>query len=304
MKNDIFNLNRFGRYLMTDVRNAVSNYGISILVMATLGLSIDVFVGLFHMIVSEGWQGIGISARVPLFLLAFALTLVSAPSKLFGHITEKKAGSAFLTLPVSTLEKTLSMVIVSCIMVPAAFVIVYLSIDLMVCSCDSTCGESLIEAATTFRADILDSLVCRHISDLSVVMNKPESLVNPLLYIDKPESLVNPLLYIDDIVGVSLLFLLGALLFNKSKIAKTIGSIILICMVLSMIATPLLVSGIKYDMVQLMLNNELTPVTFSQHFPVLTWICRNLALADTINDTVINLLLIFLIWLRIRKINH
>lgn len=291
MKNDIFNLNRFGRYLMTDVRNAVSNYGISILVMATLGLSIDVFVGLFHMIVSEGWQGIGISARVPLFLLAFAVTLVSAPSKLFGHITEKKAGSAFLTLPVSTLEKTLSMVIVSCIMVPAAFVIVYLSIDLMVCSCDSTCGESLIEASTTFRADILDSLVCRHISDLSVVMNKPESLVNPLLYID-------------DIVGVSLLFLLGALLFKKSKIAKTIGSIILICMVLSMIATPLLVSGIKYDMVQLMLNNELTPVTFSQHFPVLTWICRNLALADTINDTVINLLLIFLIWLRIRKINH
>lgn len=291
MKNDIFNLNRFGRYLMTDVRNAVSNYGISILVMATLGLSIDVFVGLFHMIVSEGWQGIGISARVPLFLLAFAVTLVSAPSKLFGHITEKKAGSAFLTLPVSTLEKTLSMVIVSCIMVPAAFVIVYLSIDLMVCSCDSTCGESLIEAATTFRADILDSLVCRHISELSVVMNIPESLVNPLLYID-------------DIVGVSLLFLLGALLFKKSKIAKTIGSIILICMVLSMIATPLLVSGIKYDMVQLMLNNELTPVTFSQHFPVLTWICRNLALADTINDTVINLLLIFLIWLRIRKINH
>lgn len=291
MKNDIFNLNRFGRYLMTDVRNAVSNYGISILVMATLGLSIDVFVGLFHMIVSEGWQGIGISARVPLFLLAFAVTLVSAPSKLFGHITEKKAGSAFLTLPVSTLEKTLSMVIVSCIMVPAAFVIVYLSIDLMVCSCDSTCGESLIEAATTFRADILDSLVCRHISDLSVVMNKPESLVNPLLYID-------------DIVGVSLLFLLGALLFKKSKIAKTIGSIILICMVLSMIATPLLVSGIKYDMVQLMLNNELTPVTFSQHFPVLTWICRNLALADTINDTVINLLLICLIWLRVKKINH
>lgn len=291
MKNDIFNINRFGRYLMTDVRNAVSNYGISILVMATLGLSIDVFVGLFHMIVSEGWQGIGISARVPLFLLAFAMTLVSAPSKLFGHITEKKAGSAFLTLPVSTLEKTLSMVIVSCIMVPAAFVIVYLSIDLMVCSCDSTCGESLIEAATTFRADILDSLVCRHISELSVVMNKPEALVNPLLYID-------------DIIGVSLLFLLGALLFKKSKIAKTIGSIILICMVLSMIATPLLVSGIKYDMVQLMLNNELTPVTFSQHFPVLTWICRNLALADTINDTVINLLLICLIWLRIKKINH
>lgn len=291
MRNDIFNLNRFGRYLMTDVRNAVSNYGISILVMATLGLSIDVFVGLFHMIVSEGWQGIGISARVPLFLLAFAMTLVSAPSKLFGHITEKKAGSAFLTLPVSTLEKTLSMVIVSCIMVPAAFVIVYLSIDLMVCSCDSTCGESLIEAATTFRADILDSLVCRHISELSVLMNKPEALVNPLLYID-------------DIIGVSLLFLLGALLFKKSKIAKTIGSIILICMVLSMIATPLLVSGIKYDMVQLMLNNELTPVTFSQHFPVLTWICRNLALADTINDTVINLLLICLIWLRIRKINH
>ncbi len=290
MKNDIFNINRFGRYLMTDVRNAVSNYGISILVMATLGLSCNVFAGLFNMIVSDGWQGMGIYVRTALFLIAITVTLLSAPSKLYGHITEKKAGSAFLTLPVSTLEKTLSMVIVSCILVPAVFVIVYLSIDLIVCACDSTCGRSLVEAVTTFKVEILDGMRVS-MAELSVVMNNPEALVNPLLYID-------------DIIGVSLLFLLGALLFKKSKIAKTIGSIILICMVLSMIATPLLVSGIKYDMVQLMLNNELTPVTFSQHFPVLTWICRNLALADTINDTVINLLLICLIWLRVKKISH
>ena len=292
MKNDIFNINRFGRYLMTDVRNAVSNYGISILVMATLGLSCNVFAGLFNMIVSDGWQGMGIYVRTALFLIAITVTVLSAPSKLYGHITEKKAGSAFLTLPVSTLEKTLSMVIVSCILVPAVFVITYLSLDLMVCSFDSTCGKSLIEALTTFKEDMLDgmrdSMAMAEL--LSVVMNNPEALVNPLLYID-------------DIIGVPLLFLLGALLFKKSKIAKTIGSIILICMVLSMIVTPF-VSGIKYDLAQLALNNELTPVTFSPHFPVLTWICRNLALADTINDTVINLLLICLIWLRIRKINH
>lgn len=290
MKNDVFSFNRFSRYLATDIRNAVSNYGITILVMATLGLSIDVFTGLFSMIVSDGWHGMGIVSRSVLFMIAFLVILISAPSKLFGHVTDRKEGSAFLTLPVSTLEKTISMVLVACVLVPAAFVIVYFSIDLIVCCCDPTCGESLISAVATIKVEILDKLG-EAMAELSAVMQNPEALVSPLLYVD-------------DFIQISLLFLLGALVFKKSKIAKTIGCLILISMVLSMIATPLMMVGIKDEMEQLVMNNELTPFNFPEHFPFITWICQHLALSDTVSDTVMNLLLMFFIWLRIKKINH
>lgn len=75
-------------------------------------------------------------------------------------------------------------------------------------------------------------------------------------------------------------------------------------MVLSMIATPLMMVGIKDEMEQLVMNNELTPFNFPEHFPFITWICQHLALSDTVSDTVMNLLLMFFIWLRIKKINH
>lgn len=290
MKNDVFSFNRFSRYLVTDVRNAVSNYGITILVMATLGLSFDVFTGLFTMIVSDGWQGMGIVARSVIALLAFLVILISAPSKLFGHVTDKKDGSAFLTLPVSTLEKTISMVLVSCVLVPAAFVIVYFAIDLIVCCCDQTCGESLISAVATIKVEILDKLGDA-MTELSAIMQNPEALVSPLLYVD-------------DFIQISLLFLLGALIFKKSKIAKTIGCLILISMVISMITTPLMMIGIKDEIEQLLLENALTPFNFSEYFPTITWICQHLALTDTISDTLMNLLLMFFIWLRIKKINH
>ena len=51
MKNDVLNMNRMGRYLVTDVKNAIARYGISFLVMATVSLTAYLLVGFFTTIV-------------------------------------------------------------------------------------------------------------------------------------------------------------------------------------------------------------------------------------------------------------
>lgn len=290
MKNDVFNLNRFGRYLTTDIRNAISNFGISLLVLATLGLCLDIFSGLFFLTVHDAWRGVGEKGRIALFAITAFVTVVSSPSKLYGFFTEKRDGSAFLTLPVSTLEKSLSMIIVSCILVPAAFFIVYLSIDQLVCLADTTCGNSLMVLLNDFKVRVLG--------------NATEGLMAASAFINSPEALLSPWWYIDDLIQIPLIFLLGALYFKKSKVAKTFGCLILLGMVLSLITTTIIGFGFKDEMEILIESGELTPFNFADYFPVLTWMIKHAVLVDTINDTVINLLVMFLIWLRVRKINH
>jgi hypothetical protein len=39
-------------------------------------------------------------------------------------------------------------------------------------------------------------------------------------------------------------------------------------------------------------------------FPFFSWVLRNLAILDTISDTLMNGLLMFFLWLRLKKIKH
>lgn len=290
MKNDVFNFSRFSRYMATDIRNAISNFGISLLVIATLGLSIDIFKGLMSMTISDGWKGLGDDSRFVLFCFAFFIAFVSSPSKIYGFFTDKKDGSAFLTLPVSTLEKTLSMVIISCILVPAVFLAVYLSIDQLVCLVDSTCGNPLVIKLADLKVNILDTAKI--------------GIAPAAAFIQNPEALFSVWLYIDDLIQIPLCFLLGALYFNKSKVAKTFGTLLLLGMLFSLITTSIVGLGIKDQMEQLISTGELSVQNFGDYFPGLKWVVNHAVLVDTVNDTLINILLFFLVWLRIRKTNH
>ena len=49
MNSDFFNINRFGRYLVTDIRNAIARYGISLLVMASISIAGYLLAGFFSM---------------------------------------------------------------------------------------------------------------------------------------------------------------------------------------------------------------------------------------------------------------
>lgn len=293
MNSNILNLNRFGRYLMTDIRSAIANFGASLLVMATLGLSFDIVAGLFSLILNGTWDGLQEAARFSLFGISAVVIVFLGPSKIYGHVTERKEGQAFLMLPVSTLEKAISMILVSCILVPLTFLAVYMSVDFLVCLADHTCGRALLITINDIRLDVLTS------------MSRNMAILEQ--FIDNPTAFVNLAWYIDDAIQAPLLFLLGGIYFKKSKPAKTLASIIMIGIVLSLIGSALVSTGLMdsiQDFSMSVQDGTVSVTDFPEYFPVISWTINHLILLDTVSDTLMNLFLCFLIWLRIKKMNH
>ena len=56
MKNDIFDLKRFGNYFVTDIKNAIANYGWSMIILILFGLISYILVGLISTIATYSWQ--------------------------------------------------------------------------------------------------------------------------------------------------------------------------------------------------------------------------------------------------------
>jgi hypothetical protein len=284
MKNDVFNFNRFGRYLVTDTKNAINRYGISLLVLAAFSFAGYLLAGLFSSVVNGSWYSMPVAGRVTIFLFVTTIVLAMAPAKMFGFITDKKEGSDFLMLPASPLEKTISMVIISCIFMPLVFFAVYLSLDLVLCMIDINCGDSLVVSIHEFRYDSVAQVARSMQPDENFVLTRPSVLC-------------------DDVAQFVLIFLLGALLFKTSKTAKTIGCMIILSVILVMIAIPLLTSG-AFDVLKEAIVNGMTPDEMLSEFPVMAWISRHPLLTDFISDTIVNVILFLLIWLRVKRIKH
>ena len=292
MNNDVLNLNRLGRYLMTDIRNAVARYGITLLVMATISVSCYLLAGFFTLIVGDGWHSMGVAGRFLLFGISTVVVLITAPAKVFGFITDKKEGTSFLTIPVSTFEKTVSMVMVSCIIVPLAFFAIYLTLDQIICLIDHNCGLSILAILHEGRMNLANAL--------------SESSDFDFYFPQMMTALSNPLLYLDDIAQVCLIFLLGALIFKTSKPAKTIGCMILVSIALSMIFAPIFTFGALERFKELTASNDvnLTPQEVFDMFPFISWAMSHPVLLDSISDTLLNCGLFIAIYFRIKKIKH
>ena len=289
MNNDVLNMNRLGRYLVTDVKNAIARYGVSLLVIATVALTGYLLVGFFTMIVGAGWQSMPVAGRLFMMVLSFIVLTISAPAKIYGFITDKKEGSSFLMVPASSLEKTISMILVCCVILPFAFFAVYLSLDQIVCLVDSKCGDSLIMAINNGQNFLFDTF-----QRLSRESNN---------VIPDYSSLTTPWMYFDDIAQGFLLFLLGALIFKSSKPAKTVGCLILLSIALSMITTPIVMHGAIERFKEAAASN-MTPEEIFESFPFISWSMKHAVLVDFISDTIVNIGLAIAIYFRVRKIKH
>lgn len=293
MENKAFSGSRFWHYFCMDIRSAIQKLGITLLIFCTISVTTDLFNGLFSSILTGKWIGMTFPLRVMVSFIFGAILLLVAPSKLYGYVTDRKDGSAFILLPVSRFEKYLSMILIAGIIIPTVFISTHLLLDAVVCSLDHTCGDSIISIIGQ-RDALLSSL------DLGI------DTETDLRALEVLRKVVSPMLYVDDIIGISLIFLLGGLLFKSSKVGKTLGCMILISLSLQFILTPIMSIAVfsKYDMLSNMSLEELNGDYFRTAFPFLSWTLRHVVLMDTISDTLTNALLLFLIWLRIKKIKH
>ena len=286
---DIFDFKRFGKYFVSDFKGCVANYGLSLITISMLLYLICYVVTVsFGLIMNQGWEGLGLGTRATLFVIAMITLVITMPVKCYGKITEKQSGSFFLTLPVSRLEKFVSMLLMTIVVPPVIGTALYLGLDALVCLFDKTCGNNLVS----------------EMQDLAtIIMNIPEEAAMEAALGETPENVAKfikeitcPWLYVDDMIGTSLIFLLGAVFFKKGKTVKTIMACIALAIAVSIIATPIMTPW----------TNELFDMMDNGNFDEIfnLGIFRHAALFDTLNDTLVNIVLLIGIWFRIKTLKH
>lgn len=294
MKNDNFNFRRFGKYFGTDIRTCWSNYGLSLLTISILSpVFFYVLITTFHLILNSSWDGPDMGLRFFVFCIALACLVITMPVKCYGKITEKQYGTFWLTLPASRLEKFISMFLMTCIIFPIAGIATYLAVDALICTFDHTCGNNLIAGGMELIRNMGD------IKELTMNLVDESVTIEDAALIQEIVSQMNsPLLYIDEIFGITLPFLLGAIFFKNGKTVKTILVLFALSTVFSISITPIMENWASEVMTGLNDGTAVIRKLFDNG------LFRNLALIDTISDTVLNLALMTGIWFRIKTLKH
>ena len=294
MKNDIFNFRRFGKYFATDIRTCRANYGLSLLTISLIVPTVlYVVLTAFNLLLTSAWEGPDLGIRVFAFCVAMFCIIVTMPVKCYGRITEKQYGSFWLTLPASRLEKFISMFLMTCIIVPVTGIAIYLGMDALICAFDHTCGNSLV----TGGLELIRKM--GNLQELTMnLANEKITIEDAALAQEIVNQINSPLLYIDEIFGITLPFLLGAVFFKNGKTMKTLLVLFAFSTAFSIAITPVMESWASDVMTGLNDSTAVIRTLFDNG------LFKNLALIDTISDTVFNLALMAGIWFRIKTLKH
>lgn len=294
MKNDIFNFRRFGKYFATDFRTCWANYGLSLMTISLLSpLVLYVIVATINQIMHNTWDGPDIGLRVFAFAVAMICMVVTMPVKCYGKITEKQYGSFWLTLPASRLEKFISMILMTCMIVPVSGALLYLGMDVLICAFDHTCGQNLFAGGLELLQKMGEANeVTLNLIDENITI-EDATLVQEIV-----RQMNNPWMYIDEIFCFTLPFLLGAVFFRNGKTVKTFIALFAISTVTGMICSPIMTNWVM----EMFNNLNEDPDAILQMFN--NKLFKNLVLIDTVTDTVTNLALMAGIWFRIKTLKH
>ena len=287
--NDIFNIRRFGKYLASDAASCAANYGLSMLLISLMGLIIYAGTVIMGLIFKGEWGGPELGFRFTVFAFSALTLMMTMPVKCYGRITEKRFGSEWLMVPVSGFEKFLSMTVMTVFVMPLAVCGVYLCLDAILCALDPTCGDGLFYS---FKG-MLDRFV-----EISIASDSDMEQYTALAEFVKQVSC--PWLYVDDVIGMLLIFVAGALIFKKNKTVKTILAYIGISIALGSIIAPFATSAFQgFADHALMID---TPEAMNSFFSY--GIFQHAALLDTVNDTLVNIALLTIIYFRIKTLKH
>lgn len=204
MKNS-FNMSRFGKYFLYDLRQLWRNNGKAIILIGLIGVIMYFTYLLTALIFTQQWKAPGIEVRTVMFFVS-SVILVLYTARTYGHLTDKKAGSTWLMIPASRMEKFISLLISTLICIPVAFVGVYFASDAVLAAIDpkmsSTICETVVSGAIGLAKLMADSLHEIYISPFQFYLACTLSLMGSILY-----------------------FVLCGMIFKKWKIAGGIGII-------------------------------------------------------------------------------
>lgn len=221
MKTDIFSFSRFGKYFISELTSIFAGKGISILAFGLMPVYILIMNLLFSMF-GNGFSYIGTGPRSAIMYCISVVFVVWMPSTCYGFITDKRAGSVYTLIPVSGLEKALSMILNTLISATVPYFILYFGLDLVI------------------------TLAATGSTETSLVTN----LFTPLMQISDSSTLIFSDTF-PGTVSMLLLFLLGGIFFRRHKIAKTIlvwmGIAFVIMLVLALLFNSFITGNMEVD---------------------------------------------------------
>lgn len=191
---NIFNFKRFADYFLYDLRGAKNRYGITLL---AAGFSIVIaFVliqscGLLferHLVDMSGAMG-----QILAVAVSFCVVTLSAATRIYGDITNKRSGVSFVMLPASVFEKTLSLCIILLVVLPGLLLVILSATDILLSLCFPNLYGSYV--------------LLRYYKNIVVT--------------DGLEVNYAAFMYASWVISI-LFFCLGALVFKRAKIAKTL----------------------------------------------------------------------------------
>lgn len=294
---DIFNFRRFGKYFASDARTCASNFGLTLVTTALLPpVILYVLTVGFGLLFQGTWDGPGLGIRFGVFVVSMIFIFIGMPVKSYGKVTEKQYGSFWLSLPASRLEKFISMLIMTCIVVPVIGMAGFMAVDSLICSLDASCGNGLLQAALALKKNAVEFINELYNANINLDVH-----VGPAAYPlkDFPDAIKNldsPWYYIDDFIGMILPFLFGAVFFKSHKVVKTILLLIAISIVASIGISPFITH--LTDMFEGM--NDLEDVTLAMNGGFF----KKLMVMDTISDTITNVGFLIAIWFRLKTLKH
>lgn len=237
--NKIFDIKRFGRYLLYDLDVLKSRYGVSLLLMGLAPVIVYCVVNILAIIFARNTVDTVSLLTVTVFVSAAVLGL-TAPAKIYGAYTEKQAGSSWILLPASTVEKVLSLMIILMLVVPVIFLALQ-SISIL-----------LLSFAVPDGFDAVSSILTNIKEEISL-----------------PFASFFGIIFWGNAVSM-LFFALGALFFKKHKVGKTILCDFLINMLFLIIAARIFFRNWSFSPEDIeMLLDTVDPVRFISVFTLI-----------------------------------
>lgn len=218
MKSEIFNIGRFWNYFQYDLKQMWRNHSRPALFIGGMELLLYVVWVLLALVFTGNWQGPMVAARVSVFVVAFTV-LELYQTRTYGHLTDPRKGSAWLMVPASATEKFISMLIITLIVIPVLFLVVFFAVDSIIALLDPTVGDSLLGAG---------------IGGLQMLMDEVGKSSGSMLVNINAGSMVG--IWIVGFVSNFLFFLLCGICFKRFKILGGIGIIFLLSILLSIIS--------------------------------------------------------------------
>lgn len=228
--NNTFDIKRFRKYFVYDLINAKNNCGLTLLLLGAMPVFLFFFYELFSLIGAGRFTPVGLGAKIPSLVTAFTIAALYFPAKHYGLITDKKAGSSWVLLPASKLEKWVSILLMTCVVVPVVLVAeVAVWEGLLGLIFKDTYGAMTISGIAGGLNPVWDEF---KIGDgVSVFMSWPSAM------------------YLGWCLTI-LVFTLGSVCFKRGKIGKTFLALFLLSLALSVVvaAAVRIFGGANFEM--------------------------------------------------------